>query len=88
MVSPDKQTQALRALQIILVRARAMAYEQKADDLAKLLDWAEIFPFLIGCDRDETATVRSYLEAVVKQFPGCVYALAAFDSPTPPEGWA
>jgi hypothetical protein len=87
MVKPEKYKNSLYALQYILIKARAMAYEQGAKDLAKLLDWAEIFPFLIGCDSDETETVRKYLAGVVEDFPHCTHALKVFDDDTPPIGW-
>lgn len=62
MIRPDKFTNALAALQHILVAARAMAYDEEPhDQIAEVLDWAEYLPYLIGCKQDRTEEFEGIL---------------------------
>lgn len=85
MITPDKLSNALYALQGLLIRARAMANNEpdKAKELAGLLDYVEYLPSLIARQTDETNTFRATLEEVGKRYQ-CAFVLQRFDEPAPP----
>ncbi len=60
MIAKDKEVPAMKALQAVIIRGRAMAYE-KADHskLADLLDRAEYLAALIYGPQDMTETFRA-----------------------------
>ncbi len=82
MITPDKQRNALYALQNLLVYARSMAYESGDRRLAELLDSAEYLPKLIAEPSDRTETFRGVLEDLADAFAAPVL-LADFDRPVP-----
>lgn len=83
MIRPEKVPNALYALQGVLVRARTMAYEgAPGEELADLLDTAEILPRFIASEEDETDRFRQHLEEVAKRHR-CAFVLQRFDEPVP-----
>lgn len=79
MVSQDKLKDALYALQGVLIHARKMAYERlDYNEIANLLDDAEILPFLLYTETDETHKFRSYLKHISEKYK-CGYVLQRFD---------
>jgi hypothetical protein len=85
MVHHAKLTNALYALQGVLIRARAMANEPgKEKEVAKILDYAEHLPRLIANQTDETRNFREILEVVATRFQ-CAFILQRFDDPAPPK---
>ena len=88
MVQPEKIDNALYALHLVLVRARFMAqHEEPPQELAKLLDYAEMLPRLLATKEDMTEKYREYLQGVVESFPVCRYILEKFDEPSAPPTW-
>lgn len=82
MVSPEKLNNALYCLHRILVEARTMAGEGRAEALVHVLDWAEPLPRLIGeKQEDRTEQFRSYVEAIVEREPRFSHALIMFEAP-------
>lgn len=71
MIQLDKYQQSLRALNVILTRARWMAHEGGQEELAALLDAAEILPKYIAQPNDATDDYRMTIEAIAEQFPEC-----------------
>jgi len=64
MVKPEKIKSALYALHLILVRARFMALtKEPLEDVAMLLDYAEILPQMFVSEEDMTETYRQSLQA-------------------------
>jgi hypothetical protein len=79
MIQPDKYQNALRSLNTILTRARWMAYEADAPELAELLDAAEILPKYIAQSEDATDVYRAAVESISQQFKLCSHAIHEFD---------
>lgn len=67
MIEQEKLTNALRALQVTLIKAMKMAYDKEAHQrIADLLDAAEHVPDLIISEPD-TVELRAYLEHVAQR---------------------
>jgi hypothetical protein len=85
MIKPEKLPNALYALQGVLVRARAIAYEgTPVRELADILDTVEMLPRFIASEKDETDTFRQYLEQIAEKHK-CAFVLQRFDEPAPPQ---
>lgn len=83
MIAQVKHRPALLALNLVLVRARRMAYEQAPHSrLAAVLDVAELLPVLISEERDRTADFRAHLEGVLRLDAGFMGAVQRFDGGT------
>ena len=80
MIAQDKINSALHALNAVLVQARLMAFERAPhEELAKVLDIAELLPTLIARQDDTTEKFRGQLEALVQLNEGFGVALQRFD---------
>ena len=80
MIAPTKLTDALYALNAVLVQARMMAFEKAPHQtLGKVLDVAELLPMLMTRKDDMTAEFRSHLEDLVRVDAGFAQALQRFD---------
>ena len=83
MIAQEKQRPALLALNLVLVRARWMAYEQAPlSRLAAVLDVAELLPMLIAEERDRTTDFRAHLDGLVRLDAGFTGAVQRFDRET------
>jgi hypothetical protein len=81
MVRASKNKGALRAINEVLVRARAMAFEREPYEvLARLLDDAEELPMLLARDDDTTDEFRAALEGLATNYPVLAVALQRFDA--------
>ncbi len=72
MIQPEKYSQALSALQQVIIRARFLA--SKENQMAKvvgLLDAAEELPQLIGDAEDRTTEFAIALQAISERYPYC-----------------
>jgi hypothetical protein len=80
MITEEKKTAAIKALQSVIIRGRAMAYE-KADHgkIADLMDRAEYLAGMLYEERDMTATFRENLVELAT-FHNCGIALTQFDT--------
>jgi len=75
MIKPDKLSNALYALQGVLIRGRTMAYNgAPARDLADLLDAAETLPRFIASPTDETEKFRLCLASIAERHK-CAFVL-------------
>jgi hypothetical protein len=80
MIRHEKLTDALYALNAVLVEARTMAFEERPHELiARVLDVAELLPMLIARVDDSTAQFREHLEELVSLDEGFGQALQRFD---------
>jgi hypothetical protein len=79
MIQAEKLQPALRALNMILTRARWMAHEGRSAEVAELLDAAEILPSYLAQAEDATSDVHATLESISKQFPECSSVLREFE---------
>jgi hypothetical protein len=80
MIQPSKQSNALAAINAVLILARKLAYEGKSKDVAEVLDTAEYLPMLMLDARDCTSTFRDQLVGLVTRRPAFSLALERFDS--------
>ena len=72
MIRPEKYTQALKALQMIIIRARFLAgTKEDHSKIAELLDWAEYLPQLILAAEDCTEKYTSVLKDISEEHPYC-----------------
>lgn len=79
MIRGDKYEEALEALRLILVRAKFMAYEAGAQDVADLLNDAELLPEHLAGDKDMTDDFREVLAGIVQIHPTCRHILEQFE---------
>ena len=85
MIESQRQSRALSALHRVLIEARHLALTgSSADDLAFVLDWAELLPTLMAAPADKTEEFRNAIQAIADRFPGFGAALNVFDEPEPP----
>ncbi|MFP9114700.1 GTP-binding protein EngB [Flavobacterium sp. RHBU_3] len=69
MVREEKLNNAIKAVHDLIIKTRALAYENyPALALAKLLDEMEYLPALILEEKDQTEFFESYLEHICKQY--------------------
>jgi hypothetical protein len=80
MITKNKEIAAIKALQNVIIRARAMAYE-KVDhaEIADLLDTTEYLAVLIYDKEDMTDIFRENLVELAKKHK-CNMAVHEFDS--------
>lgn len=83
MIDPQKEKNALAAINAVLVLARALAYEGKSPEVAEVLDVAEYLPILILDGRDRTADFREQLVGLASKYPDFELAVRRFDAPPP-----
>ena len=81
MIQQEKYHHALRSLQAILTRARWLAQEAKAPELAHLLDAAEILPKYLAQPEDATEAFRATVEDISQQFADCSHLIEEFNQP-------
>lgn len=80
MIDEKKEEAALLAIHAVLVLARAMAYNKAPhEEIAAVLDDAELLPMLILRNTDQTEFFRMMLKGLAERFPGFGGALDAFD---------
>lgn len=85
MIKPEKLSNALYALQAVLIKARSMAYSgAPGQQIADLLDAAEMLPRLIANETDETENFRRYLVQIGEKHK-CAFVVQHFDEPIPPK---
>lgn len=72
MIRAEKHTQALRALQQVIIRARFLAYTKEDHwKIADLLDWAEYLPQLVIAPEDLTESYAAVLKGISERHPYC-----------------
>ena len=79
MIQQEKYQNALRSLNAILTRARWMAHEANAPELAHLLDAAEILPKYLAQPEDATEEFRATVEEISQQFEDCAHMIKEFN---------
>ena len=85
MIREEKYKQALWALHQIFVQGRFMAFRKESyDDIANLLDYAEIMPKYIASEDDETERFLRSLESLAKTFPKLQVILDEFNAESNP----
>lgn len=82
MIRSDRYPQALRALQKLIIHAKAQAYAAGQTGVADLLNDVELLPEYIADDRDRTDDFAQMLEGILEVYPSCRYIVDEFDKPT------
>lgn len=80
MITPDKQENALAAINAVLVLARSLAREGKSAEVADVLDVAEYLPMLMLEPADRTSEFREQLVGLATKRPKFALAVERFDS--------
>lgn len=81
MITPEKLNKALRAVQLVIIHARFMAYRNEPhQQIAHLLDYAEELPAFIMDPSDKTEKFRQALEGLVADHPKCYDVIYEYDS--------
>lgn len=80
MIEPSKQSNALAAINAVLVLARQLAYEGKSSEVAEVLDTAEYLPLLVRDPEDRTGAFREQLAGLAAKWPAFSLALERFDA--------
>jgi hypothetical protein len=78
MITTDRYQQGLRALQRLIVQAKAQAHDGGQDDLAVLLNDIELLPEFLADEVDRTAEFVEMLESIARAYPQCGYIVEEF----------
>lgn len=78
MISAEQNSQALRALQRLIVHAKAQAYEAGQIQLADILNDMELLPEFLAHDSDRTSDFLEMLQSIAEQHPDCRYILEEY----------
>jgi hypothetical protein len=88
MIQEQKRTNALWALQGVLVAARFLADTKEShESIAQILDTAEILPRLIAEEADRTQDYEKILVELATRHPRCGAALEHFRRTPAPDKW-
>ncbi len=79
MIRPEQFPQALRAVQRLIVQAKAQAYEAKQGSLAELLNDVELLPEFLADDADRTGEFIEMLQGIARLHPSCRYIVEEFE---------
>ena len=81
MIQNKKLRDALLALNAVLVRTRYLAYKRvPIEQIAQILDVAELLPMLILREEDMTQAFREHIVGLAQRDPGFKLALQKFDA--------
>jgi len=68
MISSDKQNNAIRVIQQLVIFVREMAYDKSSyEKIAMLLDDIEYLPGLMLKDKDTTDEFRKYIQDIAEE---------------------
>jgi hypothetical protein len=84
MISSDKLPPALKALQRLIVHAKAQAYESGYAKLGELLNDIELLPEYLGEENDRTDEFAEMLRGIARVHPSCRYILEEFEGALTP----
>jgi len=82
MIDYTREKRALYLLQMILCRTRSLVLlGEPSDKIAKVLDWAELLPFYLRSDHDQTAEFDEVLSAIAAEFPDWTVLFSSTNHP-------
>jgi len=82
MSHADQFPQALRALQRLIIHAKAEAYADGKSRVAELLNDVELLPECLADPRDRTGDFLEMLHGIVQIHPTCRYIVEEFELPS------
>jgi hypothetical protein len=80
MIHVEQYSQALRALQRLIVHAKSQAYQAGESRLAELLNDMELLPEYLVDERDRTGEFVEMLHGIAQVNPSCLYIIEEFDN--------
>ena len=84
MISAEHYPQALKALQRLIIHAKAQAYEVGETGLAELLNDVELLPEYLADEHDRTGEFVEMLQGIAQVHPNCRYIIEDFDRASAP----
>lgn len=78
MIQDEQYAQALRALQRLIVYAKAQANEAGQERLAELLNDIELLPEFLADEADRTGEFTEMLQGIAHSHPSCRYLVEEF----------
>ena len=79
MVRLEKQTQAFKSLQSLLIWTRWLAYQKEDfNAIADIMDWAEYLAGMLAEEEDRTETYAAVLKELADKYPFCNFAVVEF----------
>jgi hypothetical protein len=79
MIRVEQYTQALRALQQLIVHAKSQAYQVGESRVAELLNDIELLPEYLADERDRTGEFVEMLQGIAQVNPSCRYIVEEFE---------
>ena len=79
MIQADHYSAALRALQRLIIHAKAQAYEVKGTEVGALLNDVELLPEFLADEVDRTGDFREMLQGIAQVHPACRYIVDEFE---------
>jgi len=79
MIANEQYSQALRALQRLIVHAKDQAYLAGQNKLAELLNDVELLPEIVADEADRTADFVEMLRGIARLHPSCRYIVDEFE---------
>ena len=79
MIRMEQYPQALRALQRLIVHAKAQAYQAGESRVAELLNDVELLPEYLADERDRTGEFLEMLQGIAQVNPSCRYIVEEFE---------
>ncbi|MBI3410956.1 MAG: hypothetical protein HY040_21690 [Planctomycetes bacterium] len=78
MIRTEQYALALRALQRLIVHAKAQAFQAGENRVAELLNDVEMLPEYLADDRDRTGEFLEMLQGIAQVNPSCRYIVDEF----------
>ena len=79
MIHAEQYPQALRALQRLIIHAKAEAYAAGQNRLAELLNDIELLPEFLTDESDRTGEFIEMLQGIARMHPNCQYIVKEFE---------
>jgi hypothetical protein len=79
MIRVEQYSQALRALQRLIVHAKSQAYQTGESRVAELLGDVELLPEFLADARDRTGEFVEMLQGIAQVNPSCRYIVDEFE---------
>ena len=86
MIQVEQYPQALRALQRLIVHAKAQAYADGKSRVAALLNDLEMLPECLADQHDRTEDFLELLHGIAQVDPSCRYILEEFEQSSVGQG--
>jgi hypothetical protein len=84
MIQPELMPQTLRALQRLIIHAKARAYDSEGTNVAEFLNDFELIPEMLADDTDRTDELVEMLHDLMHAHPDCQYIVEEFDRAAAP----